>query len=252
MPLPPLTAWQALGLRLTTFREPGAATQQPTRWWPDVVGSPPDKIMSQPRLGLHQEEGPYGGGTLSLQVLADRIDWVLTGSAEEEAQILEPPSLGPFPDAVTVFVKPLSQWLTTCSPVNRLAFGATLSQPADTREAGYSQLAKYLSSYVKIDPAGSSDFLYQINRPRASTVGIPRLRINRLSKWNVTLIGRFRVTPQGPAALPSAGLSSCRLELDINTVPNEAAVELPRDTLPRLLHELVTLGQAIAERGDIP
>ena len=254
MPLPPLTAWETLGLRLTAFRAPEPLAQQPT-WWQDVVGTPPEKVTSQPRLGLLTEEGPYGGGTLSLQVQADRVDWTLAGSVEQAVEVLEPPSLGSFPDAVTVFVKPLLQWLTTCGPVNRLAFGAVLSQPADSREAGYARIADYLYRYVKIDPVGSSDFLYQINRPRESTVGFPGLRINRLNKWSVTLLTRLRiaVTPQGATGVPSsAGQSACRLELDINSVPNESGADLPHDTLPQLLNELVALGQEIATRGDIP
>jgi hypothetical protein len=205
-------------------------------------------------MGIHAEEGPYLGGTLTLQIQSDRVDWILNAAAEQEMESIEPAVLGPFPDVLGAFVKPLAQWLTTSGAVNRLAFGAILMQPVAGRETGYEQLAAYLSQAVKIDPRGSSDFVYQINRPRTSGVE-PNLRINRLSKWAVLLATTYRVavTPRGVAGttmVPSA--SACRLELDINTAPTGDGADLARDALPRLLNELVTLGQEIATRGDVP
>jgi hypothetical protein len=44
---------------------------------------------------------------------------------------------------------------------------------------------------------------------------------------------------------------ACRLELDINTVP-EFQDEFDRGRLPSILRELADLGLEIANRGDIP
>jgi hypothetical protein len=44
---------------------------------------------------------------------------------------------------------------------------------------------------------------------------------------------------------------ACRLELDINTVPDFQG-ELPRESFGQLLGELTELGQEIAQKGDIP
>ncbi len=251
--LPPLNAWQVENLRLTAFFSTDAKIE-PSTWWADLVGSPPETTVSRPKAGLHREDGIVEGRKLSLQVQPDRVDWTLTPFVEPaEAGVETMPSAGPFPDALNPFATLATSWLRVCPPVTRLAFGAVLFQPTADQRAGYLQIAKYLH-WVKLDPDGSSDFFYQINRPRDSTSGIHGLRINRLSKWSVLLFQGFSVA-LGKQQLATVGYtlkeSACRLELDINTAP-EFAGELPRDTLPKIFQELVALGEDIASKGDIP
>lgn len=248
--LPPISAWQVERLRLTAFPPPMTKISQPP-WWADLVGYPPETVVSRPKVGLHREEGVFEGRKLFLQIQPERIDWILTPVVPEEMPET-PPSAGPFPDALKSFVNLMERWLEVCLPITRLAFGAVLFQPVADQRAGYVQIAKYLPS-LKLDP-DTSDFLYQINRPRDSTSGVPGLRINRLTKWSILLFQGFDVT-LAKKELTTVGYaveeSACRLELDINTVP-ESAAELPRETLPRVSQELVHLGQEIATKGDIP
>src|SRR5436190_1193852 len=86
---------------------------------------------------------------------------------------------------------PLEAWQV--APITRLAFGAVLAQPTEDRHSGYVQIAKYLPS-IRLDVDGSSDFLFQINRPRPSRVGIENLLINRLARWSVLIFKTFGVT----------------------------------------------------------
>jgi len=86
-------------------------------------------------------------------------------------------------------------------------------------------------------------------------MGIHGLRINRLTKWSVVRrgTGLIELSPHGPKAsfFPSAESYACRLELDINTLPDYEG-ELPHDQLGDIFQELVDLGMETAIKGDTP
>jgi len=248
------TVWQVLTLRATAFVPPDAPTL-PSEWWAQLVGLPPENVISRPRLGQRQQDGSFEGRKLTLQIQPERIDWMFVPANIERPEELGEglPSAGSLPDVLGPFCKLILAWIPLAPPVTRLAFGAVLFQPAENRRAGYTQIAGYLPS-VKLDPDGSSDFLYQINRTRDSRSGIAGLHINRLTKWSVVLIDHVRVEFKRPGVTTAGSLSlqsACRLELDINTSP-EFVEPLPRERLQPLFEELVALGQEIATKGDVP
>ena len=122
------------------------------------------------------------------------------------------------------------------------------------RAEGYKSLQKYLPA-VQLDPEGSSDFLYQINRKRESKV-IKGLTINRLQKWSVLAMHRMAFdvgivegAQQQSRGVLSAPLSAQRLELDINTQPDRTEPFQSKD-LNAIYSELISLGEEIAVRGD--
>ena len=109
---------------------------------------------------------------------------------------------------------------------------------------------------MKLDPENSSDFSYQINRPRVSATGITDLQLNRLSRWSAVRLSGILV--QITAGQPTARvfesrneLYACRIELDINTSQTFTAA-LPQEQLSARVEELVKLGAEIAANGDIP
>ncbi len=110
----------------------------------------------------------------------------------------------------------------------------------------------FIDSDVVIDPDGSSDLFYQINRPRPSATPIEGLRINRLTKWSVQIAQRLTVTlgPDGVVARTIGEEQACRLELDINTAPTFSGM-LPVEHLEQLLREMIDLGREIAQQGDV-
>ena len=250
--LPPLEAWQAEGLRLTLFPSPAAQIGEAS-WWKDLVGEPAAAKIVQPRIGGHQEEGPFENRKLVLRVEPIRIDWLLAPLDEGTLAAATIPTVGSFPESLNLFVPLMFRWFQaeTCPPAQRLAFGATVLLPAGDTQEGYRQISAYLP--FQFDAEGSSDFSYQINRPRNSLSGISSLRINRLSKWSVmrVVLGTLAF---GPA---SVGYSArqmhhvCRLELDINTTPDFPG-ELSREQLPQVFQELVRFAKEIVEKGDIP
>lgn len=253
--LPPPSAWQVQLLRLSSFRTPLFKIEAPT-WWADLLDTPPDEVTSRPKEGLYLESGTVEERKLSLQIQPERIDWTLTPlDPTGAAPITGLPSLGSFPVTLASFMDLMLRWLPVCPPANRLAFGCVLFQPAENRQAGYLQTAQYLDGIVTLDPENSSDFFYQINRPRPSGTGLQGLRINRLSRWSVLLFEGFRLV-LSKAELTSQPYavqqSACRLELDVNTVPESFGPELPREALAKVLQELVAVGEEIARSGDIP
>jgi hypothetical protein len=132
--------------------------------------------------------------------------------------------------------------------IRRMAVGAVLLLPVGGRKEGYEQLQPYLSS-VTIDPVNSSDFVYRVNRKRASQLGISGLSINRLGQWNTVvtkLLGPLTVPPD--ATLPENHF--CRIELDINTAPEYPDV-LPEERLGDILSELVAAAKEIILQGDV-
>ena len=243
----PVSIWQAESLRLTVFLTPGAVLSDST--WEDLVGKPPETSVRRP---AYQDEGEFEDGRLTLATQPSRVDWLYTADLRKIESGL--PTVGFFPDAVSKFQQLMYRWLKGCPPITRLAFGAILLQPVGNRVGGYKRIADYLPS-VKLDGENSSEFAYQINRPRVSN-NIKVLQINRLSKWSVMAMQRMQLDiPVGQVAIaqpPALGeeRSACRLELDINTSPAFSG-ELPRERVLPIFDELIVLGKEIAERGDV-
>ena len=132
-----------------------------------------------------------------------------------------------------------------------MAFGSIINLPSKDKKEGYTQLSAYLKN-VKIDPVNSSEFMYQINRRRNSTVGIEGLEINRLNKWSVAAIA-YKIVSASPleGQVKTTELSyACHLEIDINTC-QEFQNNLPKEKLSEIFDEIVCMGKEIITKGDI-
>lgn len=251
----PLTAWEVATLRLTAFPVPAAPARDPN-WWTELIGEPPEIISNRPRESARREEGSFSGGRLVNEVLPVRIDWLLVPSLEASTTPEYSPSVGRLTESLEPFAQLMTRWLglETCPTLIRLAFGAVVFHHVESRVAGYQQLAAYLHA-VKLDPQNSSDFLYQINRPRTAESEIPGLMINRLSAWSVSVRRELRMgialgTSQPPPAVVGREAYDCRLQLDINT-DQMRSEPLPSNSLGELLTELVSLAKEIVSGGDI-
>ncbi len=161
--------WQELQtelIRLTAFLGPKERVSEPT-WWRDLVGAEPATRVLRPILGSLRETGPLGQPGLVLNVQQNRVDWFLIPKTEEGA----PPETrwaGPVGETLEFFDNLMVRWLAGCPPLVRLALGVTVHELMHDRVSAYRRLAEYLPSVV-IDPENSSDFAYQINRPRQSS-----------------------------------------------------------------------------------
>jgi len=246
---PELEAWIANSLRMTAILSPAAQLPEHS-FWEELVGQPPESITSQPRTGVHQEDGSFEGGRLSVIVQPARVDWILTVD-DNQATNSPIPSIGQFVYLLNVFTDKMTHWLERSPPLQRLAFGSILLLPMYDESSARQQLFAYLP-FEPQNFENAQEFLYQINRPRSSSSGISNLQINRLSKWSA-LKWRTVNFPLNNLSNYSASPYSlaCCIELDINTSPDYQE-DLPKEKLPQIFRELVDLGKEIVKEGDIP
>lgn len=233
-----------------------AETEPVEALWTALVGSSPERIDQRPKEGITNVEGPFEGARLTLTRSPMRSDWIWIVESDLTAPRIEIPSIGEFEKVDKTFLTLANQWLSRDQSLTRLAFGCILVLPVAGKEEGYKRLGNFLPQ-LAIDPVGSSDLVYQINRPRTSRV-IDGLRVNRLSRWSVAISQamslQFSLSTGAAEAVggpTGPGLSACRLQLDINSDQTQT-VPLRSDMLVPLLNEFVELAREIATGGDMP
>jgi hypothetical protein len=245
--------WKTSILRITAFPPPDIKINAES-WWAATVGQEPEKKVSEIRLGRYVYEGPLEPGKLMLRIQPARIDWIFSPNEVPESEVNETSTIGPYQETISIFHRTMNNWLNSDNhpAIMRIALGWILYMPVPSKEEGY----RFLSSYVhevNIDPVNTSDFLFQINKPRNSSSGVQGLKINRLTKWSVqrSIFTVFQFTPgSSPSQMVADTQFACRLELDINTSP-DFSQPLPNDRLPSLLEEFINNGIEIIQKGDI-
>ena len=245
------SGWNVELLRFTGFLTPNVQVGEPS-WWEKIVGEKSETRLYRSKKGQFQEKGLLDDGEFVLGIEPFRIDWIFRVIESQGENIKS--SLGAFKDVVNSFLSLMNKWflMDNLPTLQRVAFGAVIFQPVESRKIGYEKLSKYLSESVKMDPDGSSDFIYQINRQRKSKLKIPDLLINRLTKWSVQryrLIG-IAFEPESKTIYEGQENFACRLELDINTIPN-SEINFDADKYKNIFNELINLGIEISEKGDI-
>jgi hypothetical protein len=249
-----ISDWEVESLRVTAFPTQNAEVK-PDNWWQEVVGTEPETQLVQAKRGEKRFQGAFEGGQLTLLLQPGRIDWFLVRGANTEEVASEEltSSVGKFEKVCSRFTEVVGQWLPISPPLHRIAFGGTVLLPVADRATGYKRLVPYLPS-VSIDPEGSRDLLYRINRPRMSQTGLKDLQLNRLSTWAVgsLLSGEVSIIGgQATIVAPREQAFACRVELDINTAAEFSGIFVP-DQSRETLNELVQLGVEIVEKGDVP
>jgi hypothetical protein len=245
-PPPDPAVWQAQNLRVILFPEdPRAALHRD--WWKDLTGNEPDSSI---RKKVEREDaGIHSGMMLVASVDPLRLQWTVA-RAMEDALIEGAPVLGPYPEKRDEFVALMTRWLPSCPPVKRIGFVASLLQEVPQRDDGYRLLNQYLP-YVEVH-TDSSDFMYRVNRRRASKSPVPSLSINGLATWSSVKILTSMTAFQGELPgkeVEKAERHYCALELDVNTVPDFQGI-LPPEHLAVVLQELAGVASDIAARGD--
>ena len=121
-----LSDWQVNKLRVSVFPK-GVNALDTHGWWGNVVGTPPESSMTQMRIGVMEDAGELTG-ILTLHIEFGRIDWLFTPQPTQEIGIF--PNLGPFPDILDIFLRPIKKWfdLQTVPDIARIAFGAVLTK----------------------------------------------------------------------------------------------------------------------------
>lgn len=244
--------WLAESVRLTALwgQESGADRLS----WESVVGRSPDQQEAQPRLGLKRESGSLGDGSASLEcrVSLSRVDWILVPVMSVETQMTTFPNVGTVDDAVDTLRTILFAKAAETYEAPRFAFGLTATRHTDSAAESYRELQSLLKN-LNLNLDGTSDFLYQINRPRPS-VAVPGMTINRVSRWMSSMVSGLRlvVPSQGPVArMSDSPINVTRVELDMST-PVDRQTPLPPESRAPLLEELVRLAIEQLSTGDTP
>ncbi len=240
-------AWLAESVRITLFCLVIPPPPTATNLWRRIADAEPEETSSRPALGLHQVHGPFAGGRFSASATQGRLDLVLSA----EPQLFDPftqSTLGRYKSAVETLVERSEFIVEDLPPVHRIALGAVLLQPASERAAGYRTLVPFLPA-LQIEAETSSDFSYQINRPRASRVN-PDLVLNRLSKWSVQMTAAMVAVAGVSAALGADRKFAARLEADVST-PADHGGEIPPEKIMEFFNELKELIFELAEKGDV-
>lgn len=252
-PLPSIEEWKAQVVRLTAFPVEVEASRE-ADWWRSLVEAEPEETnvkRGESSIAVRTCSGTYEGYALQLVVDPVRIQWSFVPKLDASSFSPELPLVGHFSEVLAVFGPLMQRWLDRSPPIERLAFGGVLLQPAETHESAYRILGRYLHA-VQLDPS-TSDFMYRINRHRQSRSGVDGLVINRLSVWSAlrwTALLKLDAGGRTKEVKPPDAFAA-RLELDVNTAADYTG-ELPRATLGKLWTELVDFGREIAERGEIP
>lgn len=250
--------WKAEHVRFTAFSAGPLDLATATDWWANLVGSPPQSLSMQ-QGALLQAAGPFDQGNLSLTcttVGEARVDLLLSPISQIPSQTpIEFAGVGEANQSIVLVQRVFEKWLDFGIPVRRVGVSGAMLSSVSAKVEGYEALAGLLDA-VEIDPRNSSDFAYQINRPRISkTVGIP---VNRISRWSVASVLPVTVSmgPGGFGFVPTAGVPtpsnfSLRIEYDVNTSP-QISNSLADTEIKMLIAELVSFSQELWTRGDVP
>ena len=248
-----MSNWVVESHRLTLFRFPGTSFDVEGAWRA-IAGREPDELTKKAATGKVSASGVLEGGRLLVQHDPLRVDLVYLAVQAEDEVGSRFPELGPVGQQTEFFVNLTMNFLHEAPDALRLAYGLVLGEQATSKVDAYLQLGKRLPT-VKLDAENSTDFSYQINRPRSSRV-LPDLSVNRLSQWACNqLVHQMFVVQNGARleALPSRESEvayRCRLELDLSTSQDRREA-LPADRVPDLFMELVELAREISEKGDV-
>jgi len=244
--------WNTDLIRFTGFLSPEAQISD-LNWWQILTNEQPEIKNFQPKKRFFQEKGPYKKGELLITVdpfRADIVYKVLDNIEEDSVK-----NIGDFEKTNNLFNDLINTWcsLDNFPSFQRIAFGTILTKPTADRKKGYVILSKYLSDTLKIDEENSSDFMYQINRARkVKTEYNKELIVNRLSKWSVQqskFLG-FTLNEDQQKIYQGNLFFSCRLELDINTVPG-LNIRFSPGQSREIFQKLVELGKEISIKGDV-
>lgn len=245
--------WEVEQLRFTIFpTQP--IVEKKSFWWEELFEILPEKVTILPKNQVYQEEG----------VIENYKIILITGTSNVHLTLNHPNltigfpnkflTIGKFAKVASEFENMILKWmdLESFPLINRIAFGSVLLNPVKNKKEGYKKLSDFIPA-LDIDVDNSSDLFYQINRLRKSETKEKDLIINRLSKWSVMklLLGNTPVLQSSNDIVKIISNYSCRLELDINTVPNRQKA-ISRRLLPKILEELLKLGKEISIEGDIP
>jgi len=246
--------WQLENTRVTAFL-PNFKLDGGDDWFEACLRVSPDTTEYRRAEGLKVDTAIIDRLSFTLLRRMGRVDWLISAEPAGDGEMVIGLS---DPSKLPAFIAPIREWLAQLSEVTRVAFGLIAKLQARDKEDGYRLLAHYLPS-ITIDPIGSAELQYKINRPRTLPVAGEEVLINRLSSWNAIFVQKFvQEISSGQDGIGGGVVSRidsvghwARCELDINTDTKRTEAFSDQGKVAAL-DVLISLAVEILEQGDIP
>ena len=239
--------WRVANLRLTAFASQIPFPADGAELFQDFFTFTPDEETR--RKGEFMSEFSSGkAGVLYQTVIAgSKIDFIATAGFSTTEVPNEMPTLPVEGNFETMFCEAAERLVSKIPGFARLAVGAHFLLPVESKVAGYTKMAELLPT-IKIDPKGSSDFQYRINRRLAMELDGKQVWINRLVTWGC--LG-FQLQIVGSSAGASRVGDAVSAITDVNTEPNADFSTLAPAHQQTIIKGLFSNSRDLVEKGDV-
>ena len=240
--------WDIDSLRVSIFHAAPSSLIKPSLW-KEVTGTSPESVNDRPKEGRIIAKGDEDGNQFILIIQDQRLDWQIRPVLPTRSLPGTLLSLASVEKTLPLLRKAVRRSTGKIPQVHRLAFAPIFIKNAPNQSEGLQALSTYLPAFSPGSLKGS-DFIYQINRPRSSSV-VPYLQINRLAKWEMQefLQGTVSINSAKAPQVTTTPTPARLLHLDINNVPWDKG--LPGKRTLELFDELVMLACELATKGDV-
>ncbi len=249
-------AWNAEQLRCTIFPSESPLSRDLKQLWIGLTGEKHDEYFERP--DQHQIGKRREGYQFTITSHIDRVHFYFTPLEHSDSQESPDPGfnfIGEYTKMLPIFIQAVAPWLRLehFGAILRVAVGAILLYPVESRIEGYKHLARLLPSYT-FNFDNTRDFSYQVNRRLDTEIGGTSSYINRISRWSVMRKQTIGIVLSDAGESLKQALSpneyACRVFLDIST-PRDPTITLESSEVPDIIESFHNLGTEIAEKGDI-
>lgn len=217
--------------------------------WRAVTGYDPEQRTDRPAEKVSQEQGIYSENILLISIAPQRADILLTPVGAQNPT--EPPNIGKIGKVFETLNKVHERFSERAVGVERVAFGAILSEGFKTESEAIENVWDFLPEFKA--PRDIKELFLQFNRTVNSQTE-NGIILNQFQKWSVAQVYSMSVNQAGLVAnnLQIGPKSHFHyrvfLELDFSTLPFDGASFSGAQAI-KLFSELTTLGKETALRG---
>ncbi len=244
-PLRPPGVWRLEHVRFTAFGQPDKLPNT-GEFFEEIFGFPPESEVKKRNEMKVEFSTSAGGVNHVLGVQAGKLDVIINPAPADETPT-EVPYLQEGMKCRDFLNRAALKVVDTDSGISRVAVGERWFLPVPSVRDGYAGLGFFLPG-VDIDPDGSRDFSYRINRARQWK---EQIGINRLSTWNCLSLN---VAIHAGGGIPAAAQIASYVSLltDINTKPEADFGLLDAESKRALVNVLFEYSAELTEKGDVP
>ena len=241
----PKPQWRIANLRFTAFASemPFPATRG--ELFQDFFGFTHDEETDRKREFMSEFSSVKGGVLYQTTISGPKIDFTVSPALSPIEVPDGMPSLPQEGNFEAIFSDAAKRLIKKMPRFARLAAGAHFILPSAGKEEGYRAMQIFLPT-IKIDPVGSSDFQYRINRRRNLSLQEKSVSINRLVTWGC--LG-FKLQMMGNTSTHVGDAVSAMT--DVNTDPSFDISSFTSEVQLTIIETLFNYSRELAEKGDV-